>query len=240
MCKGRDFWTTNGIRGAARSLRVRRRARVVGDVLLDVRQELAVERDDDAVLALLPDSLADGHVEVNRGHDAVAELLVNQELERVAVVRHGLVRPVDVGLLENLVVPDAHRRDLERVEVAGRDGAAERLGELVAAGGLELGLAQQELRRVAVRPAALVGDVVEALARRLFGREEALRQLTDRRSRHSAYRRAERSRAKADVAEAACGEQRHGRNVFFAACDAATQFFAAMRLHQLTFFGESR
>ena len=54
-----------------------RRRGVVGGDLLDEGQELPVERDDDALLAHLADGAADGHVEVDGRHDAVAELLIN-------------------------------------------------------------------------------------------------------------------------------------------------------------------
>ena len=70
------------------------RRSVVGGVLLNVFQEFPVERDDDPFLAHLADRAADGHIKIDGRHDAVAELLVDQKLDGVAVVRDGLVGAV--------------------------------------------------------------------------------------------------------------------------------------------------
>ena len=56
--------------------------------LLDVGQELAVQRDHHPALARGAAALAEGGVHVDGGHDAVAELLIHHRLDGDAVVQH--------------------------------------------------------------------------------------------------------------------------------------------------------
>mmetsp|Transcript_28279 Transcript_28279/g.95232 ORF Transcript_28279/g.95232 Transcript_28279/m.95232 type:complete len:202 (+) Transcript_28279:49-654(+) len=147
--------------------------RVVLDVLLDEGQELAVEREDDALLAVLASRRANRHVKVNGRHDAVAKLLVDELLDGHAIVRERLVGAVDVGLLEDLLVPGAHGGDHHLLE-AVRGQRGEHDGELALGRLLELRLAIQELARVGVGVAELGRDLVVRQTRRLLG-GEALR-----------------------------------------------------------------
>eukprot|EP00630_Chrysocystis_fragilis_P004471 CAMPEP_0197395444 /NCGR_PEP_ID=MMETSP1165-20131217/7087_1 /TAXON_ID=284809 /ORGANISM="Chrysocystis fragilis, Strain CCMP3189" /LENGTH=198 /DNA_ID=CAMNT_0042921207 /DNA_START=242 /DNA_END=835 /DNA_ORIENTATION=- len=145
---------------------------VFGD-LLDEGQELSVEGDDDALFTLDANGLADGEVEIDGRHDAVAELLVDQVLDGHAVVRDGLVSAVDVGLLEDLAVEAADGAAHHRVERLVREGREDPL-QLRPGRLLQLGLAQQELAHVAVRVTERRGDLVVRLPRRFLRREALL------------------------------------------------------------------
>ena len=69
----------------------RARCAIVGGHLLYKGEELAIEGDDDPLLALQARRRAHVHEKVDGGHDAVAALLVDERLDRQAVVRDSLI-----------------------------------------------------------------------------------------------------------------------------------------------------
>jgi hypothetical protein len=91
-----------------------KRTRVMGGLPFFVRQELAIHRDDDAIpLGIL--LLLHVQLEADRAHDAVAEHLVDDRLERRAIDLGDLVESVDERI-------DVHRL-IERALGSGTPGA---------------------------------------------------------------------------------------------------------------------
>ena len=107
------------------------------------------------------------------GSRTVAALLVDDALDRLAVVRHGLVRPVDVRLLQDLVVEAPHGKALlHRPEVV-RGRRRQRRPQLRRRRGREPGLPEEQLRGVRVRHAQPGGEVVVGEPGAGLGVEEA-------------------------------------------------------------------
>src|SRR5882672_11056419 len=108
--------------------------RVAGRAVILVRQELARHRDLDPVAAGIGLALH-LHVEVDRRHDAVAELLLDQGLPGRTVHHHELVEAIDQGISRWHRHSGAAHRHL--VEHRGLD--RRQAEQLTGLGGLRLG-----------------------------------------------------------------------------------------------------
>src|SRR5215813_10309292 len=152
---------------------------VAGIAVVFIGQKFSRHGDLDAV-ALGVEQALDLHVEIDRRHDAVAELLLDQRLPRGAVDHHQLVEAVDQRIGRRHGNAGAAHRHLVEQRGLGR-AQAEQLARL---GGLRLGQlhlaeqrAHQQYRRIA---ADLLADVLPAPAvlaldvENLFGESGAI------------------------------------------------------------------
>ena len=118
-----------------------------------------------------------GTVKVDCRHDAVAALLVDDPLDRLAVVRDRLVRAVDVWLLQDPLVKATHRKVRHhRLHIVVAD-RRQRLLELGCRIRLELSLAEEELGSVGVGQAELRRKLVEGESRLRLRSDQTARAL---------------------------------------------------------------
>jgi hypothetical protein len=120
--------------------------------------ELALERDPHTVTVGVLDPL-DRHVEVDRAHDPVAEVLVDQGFERRAVDLQRLVEAVDRRVGRGQLTEGAARRDLlqDRGGV-GVTGQLEQFDERVGGLGVERMLTEQRGGRPHAVALQRIGD----------------------------------------------------------------------------------
>mmetsp|Transcript_38218 Transcript_38218/g.95710 ORF Transcript_38218/g.95710 Transcript_38218/m.95710 type:complete len:205 (+) Transcript_38218:669-1283(+) len=144
---------------------------VVSRNLLSIRQPLAVQHHHHTVLACLALDFVDGHVEVDGRHNAVAELLVEQDLEALAVVLHCFHEAIDGRLLHNVHVESSVGRLLHLLNHR-RWQRGQDLLQLGRCTGGKGRLQKEQLSRKRIRIPQLVSDAIECQALPLLGIHE--------------------------------------------------------------------
>lgn len=147
---------------------------VVFGALFNERQVFAVERDHHALLPVLARRRANVAVKVDRAHDAIPALFVDDTLDGQPVVRDGLVHAVHVRLLDNVRVKRAQGIVLHHSPEIVLTDLGDRLLELDRRVRRKPGLAQQELRGVGIGHSQLLGQLVVRQSRRGFGGQHPL------------------------------------------------------------------